>query len=139
MMDYVHRLPYILGASAAIIIGMASYKSGLDIRTIYVRMSIFMVMFFVVGLYIRGEINKIDIEVKNKKAEQEALEKNEKKNTEGSDDKESTGSSIDLKVDDNAINDSINLSAGIKKLYYEEISPLSVDDIKIDEEKSNGG
>lgn len=139
MMDYVHRLPYILGASAAIIIGMASYKSGLDIRTIYVRMSIFMVKFFVVGLYIRGEINKIDIEVKNKKAEQEALEKNEKKNTEGSDDKESTGSSIDLKVDDNAINDSINLSAGIKKLYYEEISPLSVDDIKIDEEKSNGG
>lgn len=139
MMDYVHRLPYILGASAAIIIGMASYKSGLDIRTIYVRMSIFMIVFFVVGLYIRGEINKIDIEVKNKKAEQEALEKHENEKTEGSDGREGNSSSIDLKVDDNAINDSINLSAGIKKLYYEEISPLSVDDIKVDEEKSNGG
>ncbi|NLD49830.1 MAG: hypothetical protein GX660_22020 [Clostridiaceae bacterium] len=134
-MDYVHRLPYILGAFATIIIGMASYRSGLDSRTIYVRMSICMIVFFTVGLYIRGVLNDINIEIENRKAEQEALEESEKEETEGSDDEKGTQNKIDLTVDDNALNDSIKLSAGIRKLYDEEFSPLSVNNIKEDKEK----
>lgn len=134
-MDYVHRLPYILGAFATIIIGMASYRSGLDSRTIYVRMSICMIVFFTVGMYIRGVLNDINIEIENRKAEQEALEESEKEETEGSDDEKGTQNKIDLTVDDNALNDSIKLSAGIRKLYDEEFSPLSVNNIKEDKEK----
>jgi hypothetical protein len=94
MMDYIRRLPYILGALVTIVVGLTSYISNISNQKIYYRMAISMIVFYLLGLYIRGTIIKIYEEV-NKRNELDKIEK-ERDNQEQPD----KTSTIDIKVDD---------------------------------------
>lgn len=67
-MDYTHKIPFIIGASVTIIVGILSYKSGYELKTICIRMTFSMVVFFLVGIYLRNFIRRMKEEVKQKKA-----------------------------------------------------------------------
>ena len=73
-MDNIHKIPFVMGVFATIIVGMTSYKTGVEHKEIYIRMSISMVIFFVVGLYVKKFIIKIRDELKEK---EEALKEEE--------------------------------------------------------------
>jgi|LSQX01.3.fsa_nt_gb predicted membrane protein len=144
-MDYIHRLPYILGASVTIIVGMASYNSGFESRMIYIRMLVSMLLFFSVGIYARGFIYKISNEINIKKAEREELEKQEKlekqkqeklekQKQERYGNKEEGTGNIDYTVDNNDIDDIFKPDADNDRLYDKEFSPLSVKKIAVDKE-----
>jgi len=45
-MDYMRKMPFIMGASAAIVIGIISYNNGYDLKAICVRMTAGMILFF---------------------------------------------------------------------------------------------
>lgn len=62
-MERIAKLPFILGCSAAIVTGSACYLAGMDSQGIYIRMAIMMLMFFIIGVYIRGTISSIKKEV----------------------------------------------------------------------------
>lgn len=72
-MDYIHRLPFILGAFAAIVVGIISCNYGLNIQDTYTKMAVSMVVFFVIGVYIRNTLERTLEEVEKKKREEEEL------------------------------------------------------------------
>ncbi|MFZ5987414.1 MAG: hypothetical protein ACOYWZ_09880 [Bacillota bacterium] len=128
-MDYIHKLPFILGASMSIIVGIVSYKSGIEPRTIYIRMSIGMVVFFAAGIYVRSILKKIDEEVKKKKDGEERLLREQQVTEESS---ESTGDrahKIDYRVDEDSYDSALDLDDS--KLYDEEFTPLSVNSVTV--------
>jgi hypothetical protein len=59
---------------ASILAGVISYAAGIDSQTIYIRMAVMMVVFFVLGVYIRNTIYSV--------ARQSAIIKREKKREE---------------------------------------------------------
>ena len=130
-MDYVHKLPFILGASMAVVIGMVSNSSSAESKTIYIRMSIGLVAFFILGLYIRGFLYKIDEELRKKQKEEEKKLKEELENV-----KEGEGEKhiVDYRVDDNNFEMNINPEKD-EKLYDEEFTPLSVNSVTINKDK----
>lgn len=65
-MDYISKIPFIMGASAAIVIGIISYSNGYELKTVCVRMTAGMVLFFAAGVFLRRLINNIYEEVKEK-------------------------------------------------------------------------
>jgi len=65
-MDYMRKMPFIMGASAAIVIGIISYNNGYDLKAICVRMTAGMILFFAAGVLLRKVINSIYEEVKEK-------------------------------------------------------------------------
>lgn len=71
-MDRIHKLPFLLGGFMAVVTGVISYCCGSDSQTTYVRMLVFMVVFYVIGIYVRNTIKSIHTELNNKK-EQELL------------------------------------------------------------------
>ncbi len=73
-MQHIHKLPYLLACAAAMITGMASYTSVSDSSTLYLRMAVVMVVFFIAGIYIKNTILSIDKEVQEKKKEKDAAE-----------------------------------------------------------------
>mgnify|MGYP001082662341 CR=1 FL=1 len=134
-MDYVHKLPFILGASMAILIGAISNRSGVESKTIYIRMSLGLVAFFILGLYIRCLIYKINGEIKRKKNKEELklkieLEKARMSKTEKH--------SVDYRVDDNSFEMDINPDLD-EKLYDEEFTPLSVNSVTVDKDSKDIG
>lgn len=62
-MERIAKLPFILGCSAAIVTGSASYLTGMNSQGIYIRMAVMMLIFFIIGVYIRGTISSIKKEV----------------------------------------------------------------------------
>lgn len=74
-MDTIQKLPFILGASAAIIVGIISIGQELSQQEAYVRMGISMIAFFILGSYARSTFLKIQAEVVQKKQELEELER----------------------------------------------------------------
>ena len=70
-MDRIHRLPFLLGGFMTVIVGAISYSCGSDNKTIYTRMVIFMVVFYILGIYARNTINGIDKELQEKKQQEE--------------------------------------------------------------------
>lgn len=76
-MNYVRKLPFILGTGMALIIGIVNYSSDAELKDIYIRMSIGLVCFFILGLYIRGTIYKIDDELRKQREEEESQRKRE--------------------------------------------------------------
>lgn len=69
-MEFVHRLPFILGAAMALIVGSVSTGYNTEPRDIYIRMTVSMIVFYVIGLYARSTINRISAEVEEKKEEE---------------------------------------------------------------------
>lgn len=73
-MERIHKLPLILGCLAAMAVGMASYVTGVENRTIYLRMAVMMLVFFMIGSHIKNTVLSIEKEVQDKKKEQERAE-----------------------------------------------------------------
>lgn len=131
-MDYVHRLPFILGASMAVVIGVINNSTGTESKTIYIRMSVGLVVFFILGLYIRNIIYKIDEEIRKKKVEEQRIKEKSVigKTNEGA------KHSVDYRVDDNSFEMNINTQKE-EKLYDEEFTPLSVNSITINKDEGD--
>lgn len=128
-MDYIHKLPFILGALMTVIIGFVSKKTGVDSKTIYIRMSVGLIVFFVLGLYIRSSIYKIEEEIRKRKEEElkqkEELEKDEVD--------ENEKQSVDYRIDDNSYEVDMN-PENDEKLDDEEFKPLNVNSVKINKD-----
>jgi len=77
-MDYIQRIPFILGLLMAIITGIVSYGYGVEQQEIYLKMAISMIVFFAIGILIRNTIQKIADEIKEKETKEKDDEDNEK-------------------------------------------------------------
>ena len=109
-MEYIQRLPFILGAVMAIVVGMLSYSSTADMKQVYLKMAICMIVFYILGVFIKNTVLKINsgIEAKKKKIELEELEKErleeeakeEQARQEAAVKQGSKSPKIDIKVDD---------------------------------------
>lgn len=128
-MDYVHKLPFILGASMAVVIGVINNSTGTESKTIYIRMSVGLVTFFILGLYIRSVIYKLDKELREKEEEERKI----KEESEMEKINEGAKHSVDYRVDDNSFEMNINTEKD-EKLYDEEFTPLSVNSITINKD-----
>lgn len=73
-MERIHKLPFILGCLAAIATGIASYLTGAESQTIYLRMAVMMLIFFLIGIYTRNTILSIDKEVQENKLQKARAE-----------------------------------------------------------------
>lgn len=95
------KLPFILGSSMTIIIGIINFTNNVSNQEIYVRMAIGMVVFYLLGFYIRSTVIKIEKEVRKKKL-QEELEKIKelKKQADEKADSEANLHVIDFRIDD---------------------------------------
>ncbi|HOQ38290.1 MAG TPA: hypothetical protein PK033_09160 [Acetivibrio sp.] len=127
-MDYTHKLPFIIGASVTIIVGILSYKGGYELKTICTRMSLSMVLSFLAGTYLRSFIERMQQEVKQKKEldtikeNQEIISEASKKNV------QVKKSKIDLTAGEDT---SENMHIGEENLYDEEFEPLKVTNVTI--------
>lgn len=81
-MGYIRKLPFILGCFAAIVTGMVSYSVGVVDQTIYLRMALMMLIFYILGVYIRHTIRSIKKEVKIRQLERQREERIRKKRLE---------------------------------------------------------
>lgn len=76
-MDYIHKLPFLLGGFMAVIVGIASYLAGTANQAVYLRMTIALVAFYIVGGYIKNTVVALKEELRKKeeqKAKEEAAE-----------------------------------------------------------------
>lgn len=76
-MEYIHKLPFVVGSFMAIVVGLVNYKLGVDQQDTYTRIAISLVLFFVVGLVIRNTLSSLYEEFEKKRREQEELEAKE--------------------------------------------------------------
>lgn len=72
-MDSIHKMPFLLGGFMAVVTGLISYISGKNSQTLYIRMAVVMVVFFILGNLIKRTLITINEELEKKK-EQELLE-----------------------------------------------------------------
>lgn len=80
-MQHIHKLPFILGCLAAMVVGIVSYTANNNNQTIFLHMAVTMTIFFIIGVYIRNTILSIQDEVAEKEKErainEELLKKQE--------------------------------------------------------------
>jgi len=108
-MDNIHKLPFISGAVMTIIIGLISFKYDRGSQSTYIKMAVTMIVFYLLGLYIKNVIIKFAQEIGEKK-EQEAKEaiatarrkKIAEKYNEKMTENEVNRTKIDYKIDDNS-------------------------------------
>lgn len=105
-MDYIHKLPFILGAAATILYGLASYKRINDNQTLFLRMAVCMVVFYLLGLYIRNTIKSIQADVqerieREKREEEERLAQEMARQNEQESGENNSRPVIDIRVEDN--------------------------------------
>lgn len=103
-MDHIHKLPFITGGFMAVLTGVASYAAGSGNKSTYVRMAVVMVVFYIVGIYIRNTITAINAE-KAEKEERERLEQEEAAalaamEQQAAQQKAARGQKVDLVADD---------------------------------------
>ncbi|MEN2776595.1 hypothetical protein [Acetivibrio clariflavus] len=119
----------------ALIIGLISSKSGAETKTTYIRMSVALVVFFILGLYIREFIYKLYDDIRKKEEKERKIEEQIAKN-----ENQDVKHTVDYRVDENTseanINEAnINTEKG-EKLYDEEFTPLNVNSVKINKDRS---
>lgn len=71
-MGYIHKLPFIMGVLMAVIVGAVNYQYNSELQDIYFRMTIGLIVFFIIGLYVRNMLLKIieETEIKIKKIQE---------------------------------------------------------------------
>jgi hypothetical protein len=107
-MEYIHKLPFFMGVAIAIIVGLICNLSNVGQQDTYIRMAISMIIFFIIGVYIRNTLQKIYEELEKKKQEEEKRIKDESEEAKRAEEERlnpesklnGTGSKIDIKVDD---------------------------------------
>lgn len=65
-MVYLKRFPYILATFMGIVVGIVSYISGVEIDEIYIRMLSGIVLFYFLGLIIRGFVFSMQKDLEKK-------------------------------------------------------------------------
>lgn len=78
-MERIMRLPLLLGFLAAVITGAANHVAGVGNQVIYMRMAVMMLVFFLLGIYIRNTVISLRNEVQNRKIERKRREEQELK------------------------------------------------------------
>lgn len=73
-MERIQKLPFLAGSTAAVVTGAASYAAGVESRMIYLRMAVMMLVFFLIGFYIRNTVLSINEDIEKKKREKELEE-----------------------------------------------------------------
>lgn len=76
-MERIMRLPLLLGFLAAVITGAASYAAGVGNQVTYLRMAVMMLVFFLLGIYIRNTVISLRNEVQIRKIERKRREEQE--------------------------------------------------------------
>lgn len=102
-MDFVRKLPLLIAVFSAMLIGLVGRLKGVPDRENMLKMIIVMLIFYGIGLLIRGTINDIVSSIERKAEEERAKalleveqQKEELRNSEPS----SSGSILDLTADD---------------------------------------
>lgn len=101
-MDYVQRFPFILSAIMTIVIGAISYTAKDDLKQTCIKMIIALIVFYIVGTFIRSVFYSIHEEIVKRKEEMEK-ESNEDIRQDDMDNQEVSDSSaqdIDFTVDE---------------------------------------
>jgi membrane protein implicated in regulation of membrane protease activity len=113
-MEFVSRLPFLLGGVMALIVGVIARLYGTDQSDIYIRMTVSMLVFYILGVYARSTINRIIDEVERKKEEEriikEEKERQERETARIKAEEEAKGGKVDHRVGE----------------FEEEFSPLRV-------------
>ncbi|GAE88998.1 hypothetical protein [Acetivibrio straminisolvens] len=130
-MDYISKMPFIMGASASIVVGIISYGNGFDLKAICVRMTAGMILFFAIGVFLRRFVTNIYEEVKEKN-EQEVQNTAEHTNMGKKEHDKSHG--IDYRVGGES-GDWNNEKVESDQLYDEEFTPLEVSRVTIKDNK----
>lgn len=66
-MNGIQKLPFLLCGFMAVIVGIISYISGSLTQTIYVRMAVVMIVFYLLGSFVRNTLYSIDNELRSRK------------------------------------------------------------------------
>lgn len=74
-MDRIHRLPFITGGFMGVLTGITSYACGSGSQTTYIRMAVVMVVFYIIGVFIRNTLQSINIELDEKREQDQLREK----------------------------------------------------------------
>jgi divalent metal cation (Fe/Co/Zn/Cd) transporter len=106
-MDYIRKIPLLMGIGAGLLTGIIGYSSGVPNRDNIANILLGMVIFYTAGIFIRSSIKNIteQLAVKLlKKEEEEKARALEKKRQEQMNERESRenapGSKVDLVADD---------------------------------------
>lgn len=119
-MDYIHKLPFILSAVTTLLYGLMSYKIINDNQTLFLKMAICMVVFYLLGLYIRNTIKSIQADIqerieREKREEEERIAQEKARQKEQESGENNNRSVIDIRVEDNSEDFSpLNVSRIIK-------------------------
>jgi amino acid permease len=76
-MERYHKMPLIMGITAAIVAGIISYLQNTNDQAVYLRMAVSMAVFYFIGVYAKSTLNKIHEELDRKKEEEERKEEEE--------------------------------------------------------------
>jgi hypothetical protein len=118
-MEYIRKIPFILGAAMAIAIGLISLNCNIDTKQVYIRMILSLLAFFVLGVLLRSTLIEINKEITLKKEIEEEKEE-ELKNSE----KESMGKESPAVADPNT--PAVDYQADD---YSEDFTPLKIKEI----------
>mgnify|MGYP000536328019 CR=1 FL=1 len=78
-MDIIRKLPFFSGSTGAILAGIISFAEGADKQTIYIRMAVTMILFYVLGIYVKKTVISVREEAENRKRENQAEEAEKRK------------------------------------------------------------
>ncbi|KNY28355.1 hypothetical protein [Pseudobacteroides cellulosolvens] len=81
-MDYVQRFPFIISAVMAIVIGTISYTGKDDLKQTCIKMTIALVIFYIIGASARSVLYSIHEELEKRKEEMEKANNEEVNNEE---------------------------------------------------------
>lgn len=126
-MQYLQRLPLLLALAGSLLFGLISLISNKSHNEALIQMVFAMVIFFVIGLFIRSTILNIKMHVDDKRRKQEELERIQKKKEEAEAKKrEKTEEFLEQTIDD-----------AVHNLHDESFDPLPVSEFIQKELKSN--
>ncbi|MDI9513752.1 MAG: hypothetical protein GX384_07315 [Clostridiaceae bacterium] len=102
-MDYIRKIPLLLGAGAGLIIGLIGLSAGVPNKENMLNMCVGMVIFYMVGILIRSTVKGIIVQVMEmirKKEEEKRREMEKNRIKDQKEKEESLGSNIDMTVGD---------------------------------------
>ena len=73
-MERIRKLPFLSGCMGSVLAGIISLAAGADKQTIYIRMAAMMLVFFILGIYIRNTIYSIKRQNEERQREKELEE-----------------------------------------------------------------
>ncbi len=73
-MQYLHKLPLLIALAAAFLMGLLGFARRSPQKEILVQMVLAMVLFFVIGLFVRSTLTNIKEQIEQKKKERELEE-----------------------------------------------------------------